>query len=256
MGKSNGRKKYSGMITLEALIALMVITFSLSTVLLIVFGSEQSAFSAHQNEKALYITKKTTDVIIAELNKNFEQETFEIGNSNDMYQKSINIDNTSELTKKIEVTTRWNNNKNSLSLVSLVTNRDSEELCHSFIHPRESWKNVNVIKTIKLNNILPNEHPNTSLKITDLKIKDEYLYITTDSKNTLDHTFFIFQYPENFDEDPIYISSIDNALSIGSAGLGNFSLSKDYVYAVNTYNSSPSSCIANSNCAQLQIIKH
>src|ERR1035437_7932792 len=100
--------KNNGIATLEMLIAMTIIVMAISTVIMLVFGSQSTSVASQTNQEALYKAQKQIEDARATARANFDS-VVTIAPSNDgIYTKSVTVTSSADgLTKQITSLVIW-----------------------------------------------------------------------------------------------------------------------------------------------------
>lgn len=253
--KKQKGKLNAGVITLELLIALVIIIVSVTTVILLVFGSQNTTVATITNQEALYKAQEQIEIARATARANFSDPTLDPGtqSSSDVsgitYSKNLTVSTVDEFTKKITSLVNWPSG--SISLLTLLTDWKADgNTCKQSLSG--DWSNPVHYDFASDKDLFPSGSSN-GLSISDIKVYKGRLYLTASNTANNGATFYIFSLPANPSVVPTYLGSIDNAGSVG-AGLNAVVIHNDWAYVANSYAGSNMTCTEAANCAEVQVI--
>ncbi len=257
----------SGFSTLEMLIAMTVIIFSLSAVTLTSFGSQLFVTDSETSVEALSMAQE-----LLEQSQTLARKDFHLVNPTSTlltlgsitYVRSLHVSTTSfpdYATKKITATVSWDGGSahaNSVALSALVTNFSAViggDTC-------DSVRDGDWLNPLKINTITDfSQLVGTSSSVQDITAIDAYkgkLYVVNETTQyKTDPDFFVFDI-EKIKTDPLVslIGKVDHAPTLMS-GLTALHVAEGgggmYAYLTNGYESNWNTCSVGPNCAQLVI---
>jgi hypothetical protein len=246
------------------LIAMAVLCMTLSAVLLLSFGSQSLAIDSQNSATALAVADATLEderilsvIDFAALVNTVATST--IGSV--VYTKNIKTELQPDLvTKKVTIIVSWNGERSiqrKVSLTTLITNYENAvgaSTCDS--NPAGDWKNPQVQNPVQ-NFASLVQDTSGSYQITGVQAYFGKLFITATTNATTSKTFFIFS-TTSPNGNPQLIGSLDTTgptVSSGGAAVAVASSSAGvFAFVTNAYGANFNTCIAGSNCSQLQII--
>ncbi len=251
------QKNNRGVATLEMLIALTFITLTISSVIILVFGSQSMQVTTQTNQEALYKAQEQIESARAAAQKNFNDPYIDTGtrvtidSSGILYSKTLTVSKINDFTKKVMSTISWGSGK-TLALQTLLTNLDSSISCNQTVSG--DWKNpihydfptVNLLSPITGNN-------SNGLALSDIKVYRDMLYMAASDTANNGFTLYACTLPNNPATMPNCIGGVDNAPGI-TPGINAIATDGNYIYAANSNTGSAPGCSENYNCAEMQVI--
>ena len=269
MDKLNDTEKNRGFVTLEILIAMMIILLALGATMLVASGNDSILVDSQTNAEALTITQKTLENEQALARKDFKlvnsTTTTEI-TENTAYTKKVEVVTQPDFfTKRVTATISWPGTYGrspKVTLTGLVTNFENAvggSTCDSNLSG--NWTTPQIKNTIDLAQIVGDPSGTYPITGLDAYLGKLYVIVNNTSVNTKP-TFFVLNITNP--TSPTYIGGIDNAGSV-STGLNSVliatSSTDNYAYVANAYDANFNTCKAAPynaptppNCAQLQIL--
>lgn len=240
-----------GFSTLEILIAMTIMVFTITSVLPLVFGSQSVSIATQTNQEALYKAQAILEDARATARQDFNSVNPMVPTADNIYQKSLSVQQIDFYTKQVTGIASWQgeNNKNlNISLTTLITNPKAVkggDTCSSVL--MGNWKNP-VKKSYEFGSEIIGDSL-SSFPITSIQAFENKLYVATNNNHeNSNETFFILDI-SNPAVTPLVLGKLDNSASI-SDGLNAVAVDGHYAYVANAYDS----CTEKANCAQLQII--
>lgn len=222
-----------GQSTLEILIALAIITISISAVILVSFGSQSVLIDSQYNNTALYLAKENLEKTRAEARQNFNAAN-STSTTDGVYIKEIIIENLETYKKKIISRVSWQNDllrPQKIELTTILADwksampPDPNDSGGSGISG--NWQNPRTLGSIDLG-------PGNSA--TDLDVVNKIVYLSAEASAQTKPDFFIIDATNG--QNPFIVSSLNTG-----KGLNAVDVSGNYAYVANQ-----------NNDAQLQII--
>ena len=218
----------SGFSTLEMLLAFAVIILSLSTVVLLVFGSQNLMADGQANEEALSKAGAMREVAAAEQRQNFP--VISPTQSQDAnFTLSAVLQTPDPYTKQLSDQAEWSGEgrNQGLQLATLVTDyaeEDGTNTCDP--NPSGDWTKPQ-IKNFDFSQLINN--PGGYYPISSLDAYHGKLYVTvSDTATKTTPTLFVFDISNPI--QPILTASVDNDTKV-SAGLQDIIVVDKYAYA-------------------------
>jgi type II secretory pathway pseudopilin PulG len=258
----------AGFSTLEILVAFMLMVLSITAVILLIFTSQSLAVDAATNAEGLQKARSMLEDARATAVQDFNAVNplpvpparFIADN---IYKKSLDVTMVDSYTKKVTGTVSWpaeGGRTSSVQLTSVLTNPKgylNGYTCNSVLHNPTGWKSPHAY-TWDLGQLGVNGNNGTGFGVSYVYVYKNRLYATMyDSPNTDTDNFFIFDLPNDPSQPPVFRGSVDNAPTIGSAGLNSVAVGGAYAYVTSAY-AAPSSCSnpagTNKNCGQMQVV--
>jgi len=255
--KSFFKKLNTGSITLELLIAFLILIVNITAVMLII--NESQSLTQNNNTRTEAIAKAET---IIEKSKAISRLDFNLVNSKSyfddiFFQQDLIVDQLDIFTKKIISHVGWKDSRNlkhQIKFASILTNPkaiDGGDTCSSILDNPEGWKQPLYYKFSSVDFSGTNSN---GIKIASIDVYNHKLYIgalRTQSSNN--DTFFILNLPDEPNLIPILLGGLDNNNN-SIVGLNAIKITKNYAYIANAYTGSSANCLPNNNCAQLQVV--
>lgn len=249
----------SGFATLEIMIALSILTLTLSAVALVSFGNQSLMADMSTGREALDLAEKMLETEsalgISDFSLVHPIATFTSG----IYQQKLDVTSMDFFRKKVSATVSWQvafGRSQHITLSKIITDPENVtggDTCNSFVE--SDWTHPTVKNSVT--NFAELVSDNTaSYSISDIDAHENRLYVSVDKTSVSSkENFFIFDitHPEN----PILLGRVDNsptnaagltAIAIASSSTGS------YAFAANGISSNFATCTPGRNCAQLQII--
>lgn len=208
--------------TLEILIALFILTASITTAIMISFGNQSMTTDAALNNQAINIANKELETIRALSRQNFDAVAYS-SSTEDIYLKETIVENISADTKKITSRISWQIDPlrpQKIELTTIATNAkiviqsggDTGGGCLS-----GNWKNPKTMGSVDLS-------PGNSA--TDLDVLNKIVYLASEASSAAKPDFFIVDATNG--ENPHIVSSINTG-----TGLNAVDATANYAYAGN-----------------------
>jgi Tfp pilus assembly protein PilV len=232
MGKIPQKFNYQlGLATLEIMIAMALIVIAISTVILLVFGSQSFNVGSQTNQEALYLAQQQIESarasLVADFNSNPSASTAPTG-----YTNNFTITQIDSFTKQITSKYTWT----ATGTEAQITTRVSDFFSAAGIcNPNLSgdWKNPQLLGTVDVGQ---------NNGGTDVYTIANKAYVTTDPSANGKPDFYVIDISDpNLSNLPILGSTDTNPTS--TAGLSSVTVSGNYAYVANQ-----------STLAQLQVI--
>lgn len=250
----------NGFSTLEIVLALALVVLTLSSVTVLVYGSQTSGVSAQTATEALGLAQELLEHTQARAKTDFytiqpTDSDAPIGTVT--YHKTLSVQSLADFfIKLITSTVSWSGEDGraeKVELTSLITDPsgpDGGNTCNSGL--AGDWQNPHISSyEISSDLLVPPDSLNTyPVSDIDVFLGKLYISINNATSNTLP-TFFIFDISDS-EAKPEFISSMDNDSAV-KAGLNAIHVAGEYVYAASAKQSNFSTC-ASGVCGQLQVI--
>lgn len=215
--------KYDGQSTLEILIALMVITISISAVILVSFENQSLSIDTQHNNQTLYLAKENLEKTRAEARQNFNAIA-STSTIDGIYLKEIIVENLDTYKKKVISRISWQTEPlrpQKIELVTILTdwkNAVPPDLGDSGgSGVSGDWKNPKTLGSIDLG-------PGNSA--TDLDVINKIVYLTAEASAAAKPDFFIIDATDS--QNPSIVSSLNTGPSLNA-----IDASGNYAYAAN-----------------------
>lgn len=231
-------KDERGVIILEILIAMVIIILAISSVVMLVFGSQSSSVASQTNQEALYKAQLLIESARALAREDFYNPTLNAGttvateNSGIIYTKNLIIEDIADYTKKITSLITWGTGQ-QVELTTVVTDWHSilgDDICSPNLIG--DWGNP---RKLGYADVI------SSGGATDIDISAKKAYVTTDPSPAGQEDFYIFNVSDpTLTPLPDYGSG--SKLNTGP-GLAAIHVAGNYAYVANR-----------STVSQLQII--
>ncbi len=248
----------TGFVTLEIIIALAIVTCSLSAITLLSFGGQSILTDNHTTLDALSRAEAMLAQSRARAQKDFK--LLNATSTNDgRYATTLAVSQHDFFSKEITATVAWDTNTfrpQHTTMKEIVTdfeNFGDDDTCDSNL--TGDWSHPHVFNAeTDFATLVGN--PSHIYSISDVDAYLNRLYVTVDkTSSATDPTFFIFDLSDptnphetgSLDNSPTTISGI-NTVTIASSSTGAFA------YATNAVASNFSTCTPAKNCSQLQVI--
>ncbi len=247
----------SGFSTLEMLIALALIVTSISAVISVAFGNQSISVDAQTNDEALAKAQELLENARANARLDFNLVNPIPEAPDDIYQKSLEVVSLPDFfTKRVAGKVTWEGEPNRdlyVELTTLVTNPEAlsgGDTCSSVLEG--DWTDPQKTEYEFGSEILGDT--SSGFPITSIQAFQGKMFVTVNnSHGNNDGVFFILDISDQSIK-PALIGGLDNSLSV-SEGLNDVAVDGgSFAYVANAYDSSPGTCDADHNCAQLQII--
>lgn len=208
---------------MEILIALAIITISVSAVILVSFSNQSLSVDSQTNNQALYLAKENLEKIRAEARQNFSAVS-PTSTTDGFYTKEIIVENLDAYRKKITSRVSWQNDllrQQKIELTTIVADWKSA----APPDPGDSggggtfgdWRNPKTLGSIDLG-------PGNSA--TDLDVVNKIVYLSAEASARNKPDFFIIDATDSQN------LSVVSSLNTGE-GLNTLDASVNYVYAAN-----------------------
>jgi hypothetical protein len=207
-----------GQSTLEILIALTIITVSISAVILVSFSNQSVSVDSQYHNQALYLAKKNLEEARAQSRQNFNS-LVSTSSTEGVYLKEIIVDNLDVYKKKITSRISWQSDllkPQKVELLTILTDwksampPDPNDSGGSGISG--DWRNPKTLGSVDLG-------PGNSA--TDLDVVNKIVYLTAEASAAAKPDFFIIDATDG--QNPRVVSSLNtgNALNAVDAS-GNY----------------------------------
>lgn len=245
-------KNQRGFAAFEVLVAMTLLVLSLSTVLVLVSGSQSASVSSQIHQGALSLAQQQLETARANARADFSSVVSQTPETTGPYTKSVTVTPSPDgFTKNITSLVRWNNNQVALS--TLATDWSSVVgTCTADLSGTDNWKSPHVYFSDRLANYVTGSNP-IGLAINDIRVVNKKLYVAARGASNTDYTFYIFSLPNDPTQAPVFDGALDNAPTV-STGLNAVAVFGNYAYVANGYAGSSKNCSVGPNCAQLQVI--
>jgi hypothetical protein len=249
-------KKGAGFSTLELLIAFAVLTLSLSTVILVVFGNQSMAIDTTLAQRALYLAQTNLEKAGASTTADFDSITSDVSpvTFNSVYNKKITVEDVSVCSKLITSEVFWKRGLRDLStkltslFVSTTTAAEGGGNCSPY-PPTSDWDTTGALGTYS-----PTWFDGNGTGIALASVNGtRYAFVTTDAANGNDLYVIDTSDPLNIGTKQIYGYKIS-----GTKGLNGIAYAKidekNYLFVLNNDNTNQLVIIDISNPASPSIV--
>ena len=210
-----------GFLTLEIMIALVLMTLSITAVILVVFGNQDMLVGGETNAEAVQKAGEMLEVAQALARKDFSIVNPIATSTDGIYHSSLSVGSVSPsdyLSKKVTAHVTWTDDRalpHEVSLSSLVTNftnASGGDTCSSvlvgdWVHPQ--------IVNIETDLATLTGGATGDYLVTGLNAYKGKLYITSNNSSVNSETFFIFNVEDS--ANPTFIAKRDN--DVNATGL-------------------------------------
>jgi hypothetical protein len=208
------KKEKNGFITLEILIAFVILIINITSVMLIINAHQLISVNIKMHSLALYKIESLLEETKSEAKFDFNLINPIFLINDDIYQKSLSVEQINLFTKKIIGKITWKNQNQvaqEIEIAGLITNPnaiDGGETCSSVLQNKEDWKNPNYYSFSSVD--LLNSGIN-GFTISDIDVFNGKIYISSaNTQASTAESFFIFNIPDNPQQMPIFLGSLDN----------------------------------------------
>ncbi|MEK7496069.1 MAG: hypothetical protein AAB616_01215, partial [Patescibacteria group bacterium] len=207
--------------TLEILIALFILTVSITSAIMISFGNQSITIDTGLNNQALTIARKELEVNRALSRQNFNG-LVSSSSTEDIYLKETIIENIDANTKKIISRVGWQIDPlrpQKIELTTIVT--DAKKTIQSGGDtggggPTGDWRNPQTLGSVDLG---------PGNKATDLDVKNKIVYLSATADAQAKPDFFIVNATNG--QSPFIVSSLNTG-----KGLNGVDVAGNYAYVV------------------------
>ncbi len=207
--------------TLEILIAIFILTTSISAAIMISFGNQSITIDADLNNQAIAISRKELETSRALSRQNFNS-LVSASSTEDIYLKETIVENINANTKKIISRVSWQINPlrpQKIELTTIVA--DTKITIQSGgdtggSGPTGDWRNPQTLGSVDLG---------AGNSATDLDVKNKIVYLTAEASAAAKPDFFIVNATNG--SNPFIVSS----LNVGE-GLKSVDVAGNYAYVV------------------------
>lgn len=250
-----------GLATLEMLIAMTLVVLAISATLPLVSGGQSTLVDSQTNQDALYKAQNLLEEARANAKLDFNLVNPIDPTIDDIYQKSLLVEQAGLFTKKVSSNLNWTNGVRSLSveLTTLLTDPTAVgggNTCNSSLSG--NWTNPQKAEYEFGAGILGDT--SSGFPITSIQSFNYKMYVTVDNKNgNNDETFFVLDIT-NPAITPVLLGKIDNNPSpLVGRGLNDVAVDGNaYAYVASAHPANFLTCSnpngTNKSCAQLQVI--
>lgn len=208
--------------TLEILIALFILTASISAVIMISFGNQSIIIDTDLNNQAINISRKELETSRALSRQNFDSLASS-SSIEDIYLKETIVENIDPNTKKVISLVNWQTNQlkpQKIELTTIVANikitiQSGGDTGGSGLSG--NWKNPKTLGSVDLG-------PGNSA--TDIDVLNKIVYLAAEASAAAKPDFFIINATNG--ENPYMVSNINTGL-----GLNAVDVAANYAYAGN-----------------------
>ncbi len=219
--KTERSRFLTGQSTLEILIALFILTVSITSAIMISFGNQSIIIDTGLNNQALTIARKELETNRALSRQNFDS-LVSSSSTEDIYLKETIIENINANTKKIISRVGWQIDPlrpQKIELTTIVV--DAKIIIQSGgdtggSGPTGNWRNPQTLGSVDLG---------AGNSATDLDVKNKIVYLSTEASDKKKPDFFIINAANG--QNPSIISN----LNVGD-GLKSIDVAGDYAYVV------------------------
>lgn len=207
--------------TLEILIALFILTVSISAAIMISFGNQSITIDTNLNNQAINIARKELETSRALSRQNFSN-LVSASSTEDIYLKETIIENIDAYTKKIISRVSWQTNPLRPQKIELTTIVANKEIIIASggdtggSGPTGDWRNPQTLGSFDLG---------AGNSATDLDVKNKIVYLTSEASAIAKPDFFIVNAVNG--SSPFIVSS----LNVGE-GLKSVDIAGNYAYVV------------------------
>ncbi len=264
--KIRPRVLMGGIATLEILIAFTIFILCISAVIIVNFGNQSIAIDSQIKNEAITKAQEMLEKARADSRFDFNlvnsSTTTETNNSL-VFIKNLNVvtsdtDPTLDLwTKRVTSKVTWQTAGRTLDTIfsTLLTNKEAVsggDTCSSVL--TGDWTNPEITSYEFGKDVL--NDTSSDFPIKAIQTFDQKMYIAVNNvAGNNDETFFILDITDPILTLSDVLGKLDNSPGTISEGINALAVDgKQYVYVANAYDSSPSTCVENHNCAQLQVI--
>jgi hypothetical protein len=207
--------------TLEILIALFILTVSITTAIMISFGNQSITIDTGLNNQAINIARKELEIGRALSRQNFSS-LISASSTEDIYFKEIIIENIDANTKKIISRVSWKTDPlrpQKIELITIVS--DAKIIIQSGgdtggDDPTGNWRNPQTLGSVDLG---------AGNSATDLDVKNKIIYLSAEASDKKKPDFFIVNAVNG--QSPFIVSN----LNVGE-GLKSIDVAGNFAYAV------------------------
>ncbi len=249
-------KSPRGVSTLEVLIAFAIMTLTLTTVIMVVFGNQSISIDSQTSIEALSKAQAQLESARALSRQDFSL----VGNAgpttDNIYSKTLTVEPIDAFTKKVTSLVSWTTGGRNLfvKLVTILTDFASVAGSCSPT-PQGDWKNPQHWDFVP-SNIVPGNNSN-GLGVADMKVYKQKLYMAANFPPNSDDTVFVFSLPSDPSQTPTYLGSVDNNAA-SSDGLNAIALGVKgtslYAYVASAHDANFQTCTQGPSCSQLQVV--
>jgi type II secretory pathway pseudopilin PulG len=245
-----------GSSTLELLIALAILTLSLTAVLLVFSSNQAVAVDTQTSDEALGLAQAQLEAARARSRQDFAlvNPTVSTTTSGIEYVQTLAVGQVDFFTKQATSTASWEVGGRTLSVLlsTLFTNPSAihgGDTCSSVLEG--DWANPQIDSYEFGNDILGDT--SSGFPITSIQTFDHKLYVTVNNTNGNNpDSFFVLDISDPATK-PTVIGRTDNAPVL--PGLNAVAVDGDgRAFVANAYDANFSNCSEADNCAQLQVI--
>ena len=215
---------HKGQSTLEILIALAIITISVSAVILVAFNNQSISVESQYHNQALYLAKENLEETRAQSRKSFNA-VVSTSTSDGIYLKEIIVESLDTYKKKIISRVSWQNELLRPQKIELTTIIADWKNVPSPSDPNDSggsgvsgdWRNPKTLGSIDLG-------PGNSA--TDLDVVNKIVYLSAEASSASKPDFFIINAANG--QNPFVVSSLNTGESLNAVDV-----SGNYAYLAN-----------------------
>jgi len=220
----------AGFSTLELLVAFAVLTLSITSVILVVFGNQSMSVDTELAQRALYLAEKNLEEAGASTLEDFDAISSDLTAVafNSVYDTRVTVTDISECAKRITSESFWDRGFRSLDtgLTSIfISTEESGALEGDCVTSEitDEWDNPSVFV---------DENITGQSDTTSIDAVDDVIYLTTDPNAAAKDDFFVY----DFDESGPTLTQLgtlntDSTLSVGLYDVVVASSSQTEIYA-------------------------
>lgn len=251
-----------GFLTLELMIALILITLSVTAVILVSFGSQGMLVGAQTSSEALQKAQGMLEGAQQLARTDFDMVNPIATTTDGIYQVSLSVAPYAAneyFVKKVTAHVAWTDERHTARTTSLTllvtdyTHAVGGNTCSSALNGK--W-NPPILTPYPLNPATFGSLPASGYQVSDMNAYQGMLYVAMGSTtNATDPTLLIFDIKNP--ATPLFKGALDNAASTkdGFAAVAiATSSTSNYAYLANIHDASWNSCAQGPACAQLQIV--
>ena len=213
-----------GQITLEILISLFILVISISTAIMVSFGSQSMIVDTQLNNQALYISREALENARAISRQDFNS-LVSTSSAEDIYLKETSVENIDAYTKKATSKISWQTGPlrpQKIELITLLTDKQTavdEGGDGGGTSPTGNWQNPTSLISIDVG---------AGNEATDVDVFGNTVYVSTQAstKSKADIHAFNVSNPSS----PYLLNEID----VGAYALASIDYNSDYVYGAST----------------------
>ena len=245
-----------GSSTLEILIALVIVSLTMTAAVSVVFGNQTLGADTQINIEALYKAQAMLEDTRARARSDWQSVVSAASSVDNIYTKQVMVQDIDAVTKRATAMVSWTTGGRNLSvqlstLLSDIAN--AGDTCMQMASG--DWKHPqrHDFPTMDLISAATGNHTD-GFAISDVQAYRHQLYAAAQSTANAGNTFFVFDEPDDPSHMPAYRGELDTAPTSHSPAVSALAVWGDYAFLASGTKANFASCTQSDKCAQLQVV--